>query len=130
MGNLEQALAYAQRVLQLEESSGRGVSGATLLKDGDHPYFETPEFEAARKEALGQPVHLRVFFGDLHARFRVVHFQRLHVVAVGQTLEGIEAVHGRRPVVAGVAEVPFADQGGGVGRLQHLGDGQFGGRQA
>ena len=88
------------------------------------------EFEAARKEALGQPVHLRVFFGDLHARFRVVHFQRLHVVAVGQAIEQVEAVLCRRPERRHMPEMPLADQRGRVVGLQRLRDGDLRQRQA
>ena len=41
---------------------------------------------------------------------RVVDGERKHVVAVGNTVVGVEAVMGGEPVGAGLAKVPFAEQ--------------------
>ncbi len=56
----------------------------------------------------------------------LVDGERKHVVAVGETVVGVEAVMSGQPVGTGVAEMPFAEEAGDVGWLERFGDGLLG----
>ena len=83
------------------------------------------------EEVAGEPgeVDLALVFGQA-ARVRLVELQRPHVVAVGQSVETVEALHRGRPVRRYMPQVPLADQRGRIVGLQRLGDRPGVGRQA
>ena len=86
--------------------------------------------EAALEKAVGELVHRRVFTREFDAGLFRVEAQRLHVVAVGQPEKYVEAVLRWRPEWRDMAKMPFADERCCVVRLQRLGDGDLGKRQA
>ena len=89
------------------------------------------EFTAAVEGGV-PPLGILIDARTGHLRLRLVG--RVHIVRVHQTEMEIEAVGERMMlglVIGPDAEVPFADQSGGVaGVLQRLGQGHFGGGQA